>query len=191
VSDEPRRQLSDEHWRRVDNSEACLAFLLAEWDKEAGRTAWYDKALIENPDLADPTQNAIRRLILGSWRAPLLDKIPVDTTWFRVDSLREAHLHQLFVIGSDDWRDPEDHNELLQVGRRRGEPLDRPPSDWHAPLLWGHGRSGPFTILEGNNRLVNYAATRERPPLEITCFIGLSPSPCVWHEPDRPFPAGA
>lgn len=185
------QHLRDETWHGVSNSEACLAFLRAEWDKESGRTSWYDATLIAAPDLTDPAENAVRRLILGSWRAPLLEKIPADTAWFRVHSLRSVHLHELFVIGSDDWRDPGDRNELIQVGRRRGERLALPPADWHPPLLWGHTREGPFTILEGNNRLVNYAATPAPPPLAITCFVGLSPSPCVWHEPDRPFPAGA
>lgn len=183
--------LSAELWHPVSNAEACLAFLRAEWDKEAERTAWYDRILIDEPDLGDPSQNAIRRLILGSWRAPLLDKIPTDTSWFRVHFLHESHLDEIFVIGSDDWRDPGDKNELLQVAKRRGKALNGLPTDWHPPLLWGHSQEGPFTILEGNNRLVNYAASASRPPLEIVCFIGLSPSPCVWHEPDRPFRAGA
>lgn len=183
--------LAGEAWHPVSNAEACLAFLRAEWDKEAGRTAWYDRALIDHPDLTLPAENAMRRLILGSWRERLLDRIPADTEWYRVHYLREVHLGEVYVIGSDDWRDPGDHNELLQVAKRRGEPMNLPPTDWHPPLLWGHTRQGPFTILEGNNRLVNYASTTSRPALEIVCFIGLSPSTCVWHEPDRPFPAGA
>lgn len=188
---QPGARLSAERWHPVSNAEACLAFIQAEWDKEAERTAWYDRVLIDSPNLDDPAENAIRRLILGTWRAPLLDRIPTDTEWFRVEVLREGHLDQVYVIGSDDWRDPADHNELLKVGRRRGKSLDKVPAEWHPPLLWGHTREGPFTILEGNNRLVNYAGSSMRPPLEIPCFIGLSPSACVWHEPDRPFPAGA
>lgn len=188
---EPTQLLSAETWTSVSSAEACLAFLRAEWDKEAERTVWYDRSLIDRPNVQNPAENAIRRLILGSWRDLLLNRIPADTNWFRVQYLRETHLPQLFVIGSDDWRDPGDHNELLKVGQRRNTRLALSPEDWHAPLLWGHTKDGPFTILEGNNRLVNYAGEAARPPMEIVCFVGLSPSACVWHEPDRPFPAGA
>ena len=54
--------------------------------------------------------------------------------------------------------------------------------------MWGHDRGGPFTILEGNNRLIAYASTAPRPALEVSVFIGLSKSPCFWHRADPIYP---
>lgn len=179
------RLLADETWILATHAEVCLAFLKAEWEKVPEITAWHDRRLVDEPELDNGRENSLRRLILGSWREPLLAQIPADTSWWRVRSLRHTHTMELLVIASDDWRDPADGNELMSVARRRGESLQAPPADWSPPILWGHDREGPFTILEGNNRLVNYAASVPDLPFAVECFIGLSPSPSVWHLPDR------
>jgi len=179
------RALADETWTSATSAEVCLAFLRAEWDKVPEITGWHDRGLIDAPDLRDGRENSLRRLILGSWREPLLAQIPADTLWWLVRSLRHTHTAELLVIASDDWRDPIDRNELLNVAQRRGEALRIPPTEWSPPILWGHEREGPFTILEGNNRLVNYAASAPQLAFEVECFVGLSPSPSVWHLPDR------
>jgi hypothetical protein len=177
--------LADETWISATHAEVCLAFLRAEWEKVPEITRWHDRRLVDAPDLANWHENSLRRLILGSWREPLLAHIPADTSWWRVRSLRHTHTTELLVIASDDWRDPLDGNELLNVARRRGETLRTKPADWSPPILWGHEREGPFTILEGNNRLVNYAASVPNSAFAVECFVGLSPSPSVWHLPDR------
>ena len=45
-------------------------------------------------------------------------------------------------------------------------------------------RHGPFTILEGNNRMVAYAASGAEAVIPRV-YVGVSPSPCIWHGPDR------
>jgi hypothetical protein len=177
--------LADETWISATHAEVCMAFLRAEWEKVPEITRWHDRRLIDAPDLANGQENSLRRLILGSWREPLLAHIPADTSWWRVRSLRHTHATELLVIASDDWRDPMDGNELVRVARRRGETLRSQPADWSPPILWGHQRAGPFTILEGNNRLVNYAASAINAWFAVECYVGLSPSPSVWHLPDH------
>src|SRR5215813_14782180 len=130
--------LADETWLSATHAEVCLAFLKAEWNKAPEITRWHDRRLVDAPDLANPPENSLRRLILGSWRDPLLAHIPADTSWWRVRNLRHTHVTELLVIASDDWRDPADRNELLNVARRSGKPLQLPPADWSPPILWGH-----------------------------------------------------
>jgi hypothetical protein len=52
------------------------------------------------------------------------------------------------------------------------------------PILWGHSKAGPFTIIEGNKRLIAYAATGET-TINIPVLIGLSPMRCLWHILDQ------
>lgn len=40
--------------------------------------------------------------------------------------------------------------------------------------LWGHDRSGPYTILEGNNRLTAYESTGRTGKLSLPVLVGLS-----------------
>jgi len=181
----PVTGLAAEEWLLATPDEVCLAFLRAEWDKVAQVTSWYDRGLIDTPDVANQSQNALRRLILGSWRDPLLQRIPGDTQWHRVRFLQDGHLGQLLVIGSSDWVDNRDRNELRRVALRRPQTLRLAPGNWSQPVLWSHDRTGPFSILEGNNRLTSYVQTPQLGPMRVECFVGLSPTVCIWHLPDH------
>jgi hypothetical protein len=71
------------------------------------------------------------------------------------------------------------------VAELKPEPLLKPPPACERPILWGHKKSGPFTIFEGNHRLIGYAAQAECPALSVPVLIGLSRSACVaWHVVD-------
>jgi hypothetical protein len=59
--------------------------------------------------------------------------------------------------------------------------MHSPPSNWGTPILWGHDRKGPFTIIEGNHRLVAYASQANKSGLSVPVFVGLSKTPCFWH----------
>jgi hypothetical protein len=113
-----------------------------------------------------------------------MERVPRDTAWYEVRYLEREHLGQLLVIGRCGWDDGADRNELLAVAKRRRLVLETPPDKWSAPILWGHRRTGPLTILEGNNRFVAYAATTAPPALWIPVYVGLSENRCVWHLPD-------
>jgi hypothetical protein len=184
MSDCTGPRLKDQLWRRVTVHAVHLAFVRAEWNKiPLARPE--ERQLIEAPDLTNVSENNRRRELLYSRRAPLLAKIPRDTAWHEVQHLERTHLEQLFVIGRCDWDDSKDKNELSNVAKRKHFVLETPPARWSEPILWGHSQVGPFTILEGNHRLVAYAGMSEPPTLKIRVYVGLSRNPCFWHLRDH------
>jgi hypothetical protein len=99
-------------------------------------------------------------------RAPFIGELRADTRWYEVDNLTDEDLPELHVVARCGWDDPsgQDKNELFKVAaRRKSELLRELPQSWKPIILWGHGKRGPFTIVEGNNRLVAHAgSTHER-----------------------------
>jgi len=177
-------------WTEVDLSHVHLSFLRAEWHKIPVANKDEFRQLLDAPHLSDRAENDLRIQLLNSLRKPLLQRIPGDTRWYEVRHLQESHLIELRVIGRCGWDDGADQNELDKVAKRKHNHLKENPLSWEAPILWGHNKSGPFTILEGNNRLTAYAAARHRPPMNIPIYIGLSDKPCFWHLSDpflKPF----
>ena len=166
-------------WKRTTVDAMIAEFVKAERDKLRP----ISPALIDAPNLNDARDNGVRRLVLWERRGPLLDRIPADTKWHEVSPITAAHLDALHHINSSDWTAPGiDFNEVLSVAKRRPTaPLRGQPGDWPLPILWGHSKSGPLSILEGNNRFADYVATNPRPTMSITAIVGLSPSPCIWH----------
>lgn len=176
-------RLSDEQWAPVPIHAPLLAFLKAEWDKWVPITRWVDRRLISEPNISDASENHLRACLISAIRGPLLQHLPQDTQWFEVKWLRAEHLHELRVIGRCGWDDSNDKNELLKVAARRPQQLLSDVDSWDPPILWGHSKTGPFTILEGNNRLTAYAAS-SRMSLKLPCYVGLSMNPCFWHLAD-------
>ena len=160
-----------------------LAFLRAERYKfsEPGALAIIDKA-----DTQKPLENHQRLRLLFQIRGALLIEIPPDTLWFEVDALTDAELDEIHVISRFAWDDPVDKNELRNVARRQPETLKTDPSRWPKPIFWGHGKAGPFTIIEGNHRLIAYACDVRHAALSIPVIVGLSPTYSLWHFADPP-----
>lgn len=179
------RRLADESWVRVTVDHVHLAYLSAELSLQLDIDD-AERALVAGPDLSNPDQNDRRRDLLYRWRRPVLAPIPPSTEWYDVRFLEEAHLDQLLVIGRCQWDDPSHRNELVEVARRHPSSLTEDTANWSPPILWGHTRGGPFTILEGNHRLLGYASAPSRPPLSLRVLVGLSPDYCLWHLPDSP-----
>jgi hypothetical protein len=126
-------------------------------------------------------------------RAQLLGEIPPDTRWHCVRSVRLSdHIDELRVIRSADWIDknaaPGDDRRLSRVAAWRAKQMTDAPHQWAPPILWGHSRRGPFTIIEGNNRLTALAHNEPNSSVPIMTYIGLSDVPCFWHEDDRMIP---
>ena len=176
-------RLENQSWRVVTVHAVHLAFARAEWHKLPGATL-AERHLIDSADLTNDAENERRRQLLYDRRAPLLQRVPADTTWYEVRHLQAGHLGELLVIGRCGWDAGADCNELSNVAKRRPLVLTTQPSQWNEPIFWGHSRTGPFTILEGNNRLVAYAATSTPPMIMVPVYVGLSPSLCFWHLPD-------
>jgi hypothetical protein len=175
--------LENQAWHAVTIHAVHLAFARAEWHRLPGATP-AERHLVESADLSDAAKNERRRHLLYRLREPLMRRVPTDTAWYEVRYLEDRHLAELLVIGRCGWDAAVDRNELPKVAKRRPTELQTPPSRWSEPILWGHDRNGPFTILEGNNRLVAYAGTSAPRLIEIPVYVGLSPSRCIWHLPD-------
>jgi hypothetical protein len=174
-------------WRRVTVHEVVAAFLRSERYKFT-MVPLDVLALIDHPNIVDPSQNHARLRYLASIRRQLLGEIPPDTRWYKVWTLIDAELPEIYVIGRCGFDDPygRDRNELQRVASRRPEPMNSQPSTWGTPILWGHDRTGPFTIIEGNHRLIAYASQGQKSGLSVPVFVGLSNTPCFWHIFDAP-----
>jgi hypothetical protein len=164
-----------------------LAFLKSEWDRwNLAERA--DVRLISEPDLADPIQNRARLVVLKSVRRLLLDRIPPDTRWFEVRHLASRHFWQLRNIHRSDWSRHSATNDLLYMARSRPERLRQEADAWgcQRPILWGHNRSGPFTIIEGNHRLTAIAGAplARQENIKMISYVGISARPCEWHRLD-------
>jgi hypothetical protein len=181
-----RNVLDEQTWSEASLAEMELEFLRAEREKLVAHDAAHLRDLLEAPDLADAAQNEQRRMLLAR-RRPMLEHVPADTRWFRVSFLAREHLGALLVIGSADWVDPRgrDRNELPMVAGRRPEPFRGGAEGWAKPILWGHERKEPFTILEGNHRLLTWWCEPTLSELRMVTIVGVSRSTCIWHLPDQ------
>jgi hypothetical protein len=143
--------------------------------------------IVDDPHLDDPLENHKRLRLLLIRRGVFMVEIPPDTQWYEVQ-FTEKDIKRLYVSAkhNPDWDRP--GNRLDQVAatlRPEPAPLTAPPDKWAACIiLWGHKRSGPFTIIEGNHRMLSWAHTKPRPPLKITALVGISLSYCHWHFED-------
>jgi hypothetical protein len=181
--------LATKHWSRVSVHKVVLAFLIAERATNVAQAqrdapdliASLDAPkLLDMPDLSDPEQNHDRLRLLYVIRSRFAREIPPDTHWYEVSNLTDDELSELYVVAHAAWTDPVDQNELLNVAKRKNEKMSDPPANWPPIILWGHSEKGPFTIIEGNHRLVSYARSGQH-DLSIPVFVGLSPTLCFWH----------
>jgi hypothetical protein len=132
------------------------------------------------------------RRMTGSWsafvarRAPIINAIPLDATWWRVSPLSWYDLREVHVIAS---HGVEGRTSLFDLCERGlvPHPFGSAPETWRGILLFGHSRLGPFSILEGNHRLLDaaWAGPRAR-PLALQVQIAISERDCQWHAPVGP-----
>src|SRR5271155_4083385 len=163
-------------WKRVTVHMVVAEFLQA----EAFRCNGPLPAQITSPNITDPSENHMRLRWLHQIRRWIIGEIPPDTRWFEVHDLTDNELAELHVIARCGWDAPgQDNNELLRVAVRKPHHL-KPLTEWKRPILWGHVERGPFTIIDGNNRLTGYASSNLR-GIAIPVLVGLSPTPCYWH----------
>jgi hypothetical protein len=190
--------LAQKNWRAVSLHKVVLAWLRAERDTgvrnilaRLPELVWAQglNALLDRPRLNDPEVNRARLRLLYMYRNVFMVEIPPDTKWYVVRNLTDAELKELHVVNYHNFNDPGDKNELMKVAARkasveqtRNEKIEprSPPSDWEPPILWGHNKGGPFSIIEGNKRLIAYAASGQT-GMDIPVLVGLSPLRCHWH----------
>ena len=184
--------LADMQWKRASLHRVVLAWLRAERKEVAERLAqlhpslWRPAgfpALLDNADVENTQENRDRLRLLYLIRNVFIVELPPDTVWYQVRNLRHEHLSQLRAVNEANWIDPADQNELFKVASRKKLKYEQPWQEWDSPILWGHDRNGPFTIIEGNHRLTAYTACGQN-DLNIPIFVGLSRMKCIWHPPD-------
>jgi hypothetical protein len=190
--------------RRVPEDEVIAEFLKSDFDNAAFEDYQASlRELVMKPRLDDAGENAKRRALLFIRHLPLWRELPKGTEWFEVE-VRPADLNQIRVFPRAVWRKLARGNfAITEVGERirsyRGHDvtvrafLSKIASlrDWlsrdtlpGAVLLIGLNESEPFTILDGNHRLV--AATLSSPETmqKLRFLCGLSPrmTECCWYE---------
>jgi hypothetical protein len=173
--------LAQETWLSCSVHEVILSFLRSEWAKWPMISAYWDHNLVaQGSDFVDATENNVRAQMLWAIRSPLLQTIPSDTRWFRVQHLRGNHFAELHTINHVAWNAPEDMNELGKVALRTMQVCKAPEGQW-SPILWAHDKNGPFTILEGNHRMTALAQSANKRSVELIAYVGLSRNRCIWH----------
>jgi hypothetical protein len=171
IIDEPRTAVPLPH--------VIGAFLRAEaykFDQRNYALTEEDRRAINSRDYTSADDNVRReRLLLQALgRAGIFQFVPRDTQWFEI-CLRNNHLNELLVIPVYGW---------LNLSSRGLIQLRTDPQRWEPPILWSHDWTGPFTILEGNTRLIAHAQRVPLPPLEVPAYVGLSASRSHWHLTD-------
>jgi hypothetical protein len=171
-------------WNRITFHNVVSEFLRGERSKFNFYSPWLP--IIDTPNLNDPLENHTRLRLLYIPRGIFMVEIPPDTKWYEVQSLTENEIGELYVSARHNPQWNQAGNKLDQVAI--AAPALLLPNPWAARIiLWGHTKAGPFSIIEGNHRMIAYAGASPRPSLNISVYIGLSPSYCFWHYADPPF----
>lgn len=193
--------------RRITEAEVIAEFLKNEfYQKEYDRDREEFEELVLDPDLADETQNAIRRALLYRRRGHMWRELPKDTQWHEVE-IGPEDLRRIRVFPRAHWRKISDGSFLLSEIVKRIRECSITKSDpafskiqllryrlqrdsvHSSVLLIGVDEEQPLTILEGNHRLA--AAMLVSPQLVHSGFrvlCGLSPHmyESCWYDTNIP-----
>lgn len=161
------------------------------------------EGLVEAPDFNDEDANRMRRALLNLRHGPLWRELPKDTEWFQAD-IQPRDLHRIRVFPRAQWRKLALGDfQITQVATRIADERFRERTTeafrekihdlrynlqgaavGKSVLLIGKTERGPFTVLDGNHRLV--AAMLASPPAleQLRFFCGLSPNmdQCCWYQ---------
>jgi O-antigen/teichoic acid export membrane protein len=191
--------------RRVREDEVISEFLKN--DFYASVFSKYQESLghmVISPDLEDVVENALRRALLFVRHGTLWRELPRDTEWFQVE-LKASDLDNIRVFPRAQWRKLAQGsfgiNEICEsiasgpradsVGAefiakiRNLRDRYQEQNALGAVLLIGKTENGPFTILDGNHRMVAaILASSETMNDKLRIFCGLSPrmDACCWFE---------
>lgn len=193
--------------RRITESEAIAEFLKNEfYQKEYDHDREEFESIVLDPDLADETQNSIRRALLYRRRGHMWRELPKDTIWHEAE-IGAEDLKRIRVFPRAHWRKISNGSFLLSeiVKRIRDSAIAKTDPAFSkiqllryrlqrdtvnsAVLLIGVDEEQPLTILEGNHRLA--AAMLVSPRLVHTGFrvlVGLSPRmyESCWYDTNIP-----
>jgi hypothetical protein len=191
---------------RITEAEMFAEFLKAEFYHEE-YDGWREKfeAIVNNPNLADEHENAVRRALLYRRRGPMLRELPQDTQWWEI-ALEAQELERINVFPRAQWRRLSDGNfQALHIAERiRGQLDEGLSSELLAKIhilrtkmqiggpkstvvLIGIDEEYPVTLLEGNHRFVSalllprYLMLRR---LRLVCGFSRQMERCCWYRTD-------
>jgi len=188
--------------RRVAEDEVMAEFLKTDFNTP--EFAGYQetlKQIVNTPNLADRGENALRRALLFIRHGSLWRELPKDTEWYEVE-IRSSDLARIRAFPRAQWRKlAKGDFSLPKVVRCIGEQPGYCDAAFLAKiqalrgrlkqedcigavLLIGVTASGPFTLLDGNHRMV--AAMLSEPAAfdKLRFYCALSPRmvECCWYE---------
>lgn len=193
--------------RRITEPEVLAEFLKNEfYQKEYDDDREKFESIVLNPDLADESQNAVRRALLFRRRGHMWRELPKDTVWYEAE-IDADDLRRIRVFPRAHWRKISNGSFLLSeiVRRIRDSAIGKHDPAFSkiqllryrlqrdsinsAVLLIGVDEDHPLTILEGNHRLA--AAMLVSPRLVQTGFrmlCGLTPRmyESCWYDTNIP-----
>lgn len=159
--------------------------------------------MVASPDLDEVVENALRRALLFVRHGTLWRELPRDTEWFQVE-LKVSDLKNIRVFPRAQWRKLAQGSfgiteicESITLGPRSDVGTEfmskikslrsryQEQNELGAVLLIGQSENGPFTILDGNHRMVAaILASPETMNQKLRIFCGLSPrmDACCWFE---------
>lgn len=189
--------------RRVSEDEVIAEFLKS--DFQCPEFQEYHVAvapLVSSPALENANDNKVRRALLFLRHGALWRELPEHTDWFEAE-IRSSDLQRIRVFPRAHWRKLAlgdftitevaqgivDNGYRDEAFRAKIEDLrDHLQYDSKAVpgavLLIGVTESGPFTILDGNHRLLAAMLATPEAVDRLRFFCGLSPqmAQCCWYQ---------
>jgi len=194
-------------------SRATEAEVIAEFLRSEFYRSEYDpdrhifEPVVNQPDLTNQVENALRRALLYRRRGPMWRELPSDTEWWEVE-MSTAEIEAVSVFPRAHWRGLSDGkfkaldvaarvkrqitqgdaSELTAKMQAIGEWLRRDDKKTTI-LLIGKDEQSPVTLLEGNHRFVMaLSLPREHMVRRLRFVAGLSPNMerCCWYRTTLP-----
>jgi O-antigen/teichoic acid export membrane protein len=190
--------------RRVNEDEVIAEFLKTDFhapEFEGYQLTLHD--LVNAPDLENDGQNQVRRALFNIRHRSLWKQLPADTEWYEGE-LTAKDLERIRVFPRAQWRrfgvgdfDLTEVTHRLADTRYRARAnaeflikidqlrrhLEQESTGVGAVLLIGLDERGPFTILDGNHRMVAAMLSSSLDLSKFRFFCGLSPNmaQCCWY----------
>jgi len=158
--------------------------------------------LVDAPDLQNEEENRVRQALLFLRHGALWRELPENTEWFEAE-IRSSDLRRIRVFPRAHWRKlalgdftiTQVVQRIIAEGyhdeafRAKIEDLrDTLQNDSTAVagavLLIGESETGPFTVLDGNHRLLAAMLATPEAVDRLRFFCGLSPdmAQCCWYQ---------
>lgn len=187
--------------RPATEDEVIGEFLKNDFDMAIYRDYQGLSKLVNHADYGSKPDNAVRRALFNLRHRPLWKQLPTDTEWHEVE-IEQQDLENIRVFPRAQWarlarrdfalkkivarlrRDAGITDASLQakIAILRRQMLHGDSDPFGCVLLLAINESGPFTILDGNHRLIAAALD---PPFQmgrLRFFCGISPRMihCCW-----------